>query len=92
MSTIPAELLDALRRAAPGPLRLDDPESQRAYVVIPADEYERFLAAAPPVASPGRDERPSAIDIIRSAPKPLRHRTAAEIDRELDQERSSWDH
>ncbi len=92
MPIITPELRDAIRSAAPGPLRLDDPDSQRAYVVIPADEYDRFLAAAPPVASPGRDDRPSAIDIIRSAPKPLRHRTAAEIDRELDQERSSWDH
>jgi hypothetical protein len=44
MATITPEIRRAIEQAGDEPVRLDDPETRRAYVLIPVEQYERMEA------------------------------------------------
>lgn len=46
MTVMTKDLQQAVRDAGDQPLRLTDPESNTAYVVLRAEEYERLVARA----------------------------------------------
>ena len=43
MDTLTAELKQAIEQAGDSPVRLTDPETQRKYVLVSADVYDRLL-------------------------------------------------
>lgn len=44
--TLTPELLQAVERSGEEPVRLEDPETRRAYVLVRAEVYERMRALA----------------------------------------------
>jgi hypothetical protein len=44
--TIPTELRQAIERAGDGPVRIEDPQTHAAYVLLKAEVYERLRAEA----------------------------------------------
>ena len=54
MTRMTPEIRRAIQEAAGVPVRLDDPESQRTYVLLEAEEYERLRT---PIADDDLDAR-----------------------------------
>ena len=60
MPMLTPELKKAVEQAGDDPVTLTDPETQRAYVLLPLDEYEK-LAGVPYDDSPWTDEEMGAL-------------------------------
>ena len=61
MDTLTPELKQAVEQAGDAPVRLMDPETHRAYVLVSAEVYERMLS--------GEEDRHEQAAFLRAAKK-----------------------
>jgi hypothetical protein len=69
MPTLTPELKQAVEQAGDDPVRLTDPETQRSYVLMSAEVYERLL---------DEDDRREQAAFLKTAKKNARARLAAD--------------
>jgi PHD/YefM family antitoxin component YafN of YafNO toxin-antitoxin module len=80
VNTLTPELKQAIERAGDSPVRLTDPETQRTFVLIDAEEYERLRN--------DEEDRREQAAFLRAAKRNAKARLRE--DAGFDPVRSSW--